>query len=70
MHVAGWGPPHFGAATSRMKQEGAHSMPLDQYTLRWDSQGQMAVRKQALGWGRKDCVPATGEERACTCPRE
>lgn len=53
MHVSGWGPPSSEAGPSGMKQGGAHSLPLDQYALRWDFQGQMAVRKQALGWERK-----------------
>lgn len=61
MHVSGWGPPSSEAGPSGMKQGGAHSLPLDQYALRWDFQGQMAVRKQALGWERKDWVPATGQ---------
>lgn len=63
MHVAEWGPPYSEAGTSGMKQGGPHSLPLDQYALIWDFQGQMAVRKQALGRGRKDWVPATGEGR-------
>lgn len=46
-----------------MEQGAPHALPLDPYALRWDLQGQMAVKKQALGWGRNDWVPATGEGR-------
>lgn len=64
MHVSGWGPPYSKAGTSEIKQGRTLSLPLDQYALRWDFQGQMAVRKQGLGWERKDWVPATtGEDR-------
>lgn len=46
-----------------MKQGGPHPLPLDQHAIRWDFQGQMAARKQALGWERKVWVPATAEGR-------
>lgn len=69
MHVAGWGPPYSEAGTSGMNQGGPHSLSLDQYALRWDFQGQMAIRKQVLGWGRNDQLLVRGQ-RTCTCPRE